>query len=83
MTTEFVIYTDESVKNGSYFSNFYGGVLVRSRDLLHASEELSKIKQSQNLHGEIKWTKVTENYLEKYIAVILSLIHISEPTRPY
>ena len=70
MTTEFVIYTDESVKNGSYFSNFYGGVLVRSRDLLHASEELSKIKQSQNLHGEIKWTKVTENYLEKYIAVI-------------
>jgi hypothetical protein len=33
MSTELVIYTDESDKEGEYFSNFYGGVLVRSRDL--------------------------------------------------
>ena len=30
---EFVIYTDESDKDGKFFSNFYGGVLVRSTDL--------------------------------------------------
>ncbi len=29
---EFVIYTDESDKDGRYFSNFYGGALVRSTE---------------------------------------------------
>jgi len=70
MATEFVIYTDESVKDGDYFSNFYGGVLVRSVDLLSVSERLADVKAEQNLHGELKWTKVTENYLDKYMAVM-------------
>lgn len=59
MATEFVIYTDESVKDGAYFSNFYGGVLVRSRDLTSVAERLARIKAEQNLHGELKWVKVT------------------------
>jgi hypothetical protein len=67
---EFVIYTDESDKEGDYFSNFYGGVLVRSTDLSFAIERLEAAKAEQNLHGEIKWTKVTANYLDKYIAMI-------------
>lgn len=62
MTTEFVIYTDESVKDGAYFSNFYGGILVRSRDLKSVCETLADAKARQNMHGEIKWTKVTGNY---------------------
>ncbi len=70
MTTELVIYTAESDKAGEYFSNFYGGVLVRSRDLAAAVERLEKIKLQQNLFGEIKWQKVTQPYLEKYIAVM-------------
>lgn len=70
MSTEFVIYTDESVKDGTYFSNFYGGVLVRSRDLARVMETLADIKADQNLHGELKWTKVTENYLAKYQTVM-------------
>ncbi|WP_417377454.1 DUF3800 domain-containing protein [Gimesia maris] len=70
MATEFVIYTDESVKDGAYFSNFYGGVLVRSRDLLGVSGRLAACKAEQNLHGELKWTKVTENYLDKYKTVM-------------
>ncbi|TWU21732.1 hypothetical protein Pla52o_39190 [Novipirellula galeiformis] len=70
MATEFVIYTDESVKDGAYFSNFYGGVLVRSHDLLSVSGRLAACKAEQNLHGELKWTKVTENYLDKYASVM-------------
>ncbi|KLU05723.1 phage protein [Rhodopirellula islandica] len=70
MATEFVIFTDESVKDGAYFSNFYGGVLVRSRDLLRVTAQLSECKAEQNLHGELKWTKVTENYLDKYKTVM-------------
>jgi hypothetical protein len=67
---EFVIYTDESDKEGEYFSNFYGGVLVRSVDLAPVIGKLAEAKAVQNFHGEIKWTKVTDNYLAKYIAVM-------------
>lgn len=70
MATEFVIYTDESVKDGEFFSNFYGGALVRSTDLADVIDTLANIKAEQNLHGEIKWTKVTSNYLDKYVAVM-------------
>lgn len=54
MATEFVIYTDESVKDGTYFSNFYGGVLVRSRDLLGVTDRLAACKAEQNLHDKYK-----------------------------
>lgn len=70
MTTELVIYTDESEKEGEYFSNFYGGVLVRSRDLARVIQRLEQSKTQQNLFGEIKWQKVTANYLGKYVAVM-------------
>lgn len=70
MATELVIYTDESDKEGEYFSNFYGGVLVRSRDLATVIAQLEVCKREQNLLQEIKWGKVTANYLDKYIAVM-------------
>ena len=63
---ELVIYTDESDKDGKYFSNFYGGVLVRSTDLAPAIEQLERAKARLHFHGEVKWQKVTENYLDKY-----------------
>ncbi|MFN8710377.1 MAG: hypothetical protein ACK526_20080 [Planctomyces sp.] len=67
---EYVIYTDESDRDGDFFSNFYGGVLVRSPDLDGVIQRLETCKQSQNLFGEIKWQKVTEPYLEKYKSVM-------------
>lgn len=70
MTSELVIYTDESDKDGAYFSNFYGGVLVRANDLETATDQLQACKSDHNLHGEIKWQKVTSNYLEKYTSVM-------------
>ncbi len=70
MPMELVIYTDESDKDGAYFSNFYGGALVRSRDLATVVSMLESCKQDQNLHREIKWGKVTASYLDKYVAVM-------------
>ncbi|MDA1014109.1 MAG: DUF3800 domain-containing protein [Planctomycetota bacterium] len=67
---EYVIYTDESDRDGEFFANFYGGVLVRSPDLAGVIQRLEACKLSQNLFGEIKWQKVTTPYLDKYKAVM-------------
>lgn len=63
---EFIIYSDESVSKGDLFSDFFGGALVTSEDLNDVNAALEAKKQELNLFGEIKWTKVSVNYLEKY-----------------
>jgi hypothetical protein len=70
MGKEYVIYCDESESKGSYFSNFYGGVLVRSSDLIGTVALLEHRKAELNLHREIKWQKVTATYLDKYCALM-------------
>lgn len=70
MPTEYIIYADESIEKGKYFSSFYGGALVRSTDLRLVEERLQQTKQQLHLHDEIKWSKVTANYLKKYEAVM-------------
>ncbi len=70
MALEYIIYADESIEQGDYFSNFYGGALVRSTDLLRVQDELLRLKATLNLHKETKWSKVTENYLDKYTVLI-------------
>ncbi|HTW94758.1 MAG TPA: DUF3800 domain-containing protein, partial [Tepidisphaeraceae bacterium] len=67
---ELVIYTDESDRDGRYFSNFYGGALVRSTDLALVIDQLERAKIKLHFHGEVKWQKVTENYLDKYKLLI-------------
>jgi len=67
---EYIIYCDESVSKGRYFSDFYGGSLVRSQDLRLVQSELQEVMKRNNLTAEIKWTKVTHQYLEKYISVM-------------
>lgn len=63
---EYVIYADESDQTGPFFSNFYGGALVASTELSTVERLLNEKKKMLNLYGEIKWSKVTENYLAKY-----------------
>ena len=70
MSKEFVIYADESDRRGPLFSNFFGGVIVASTDLVEVISVLQDAKTRENLFNEIKWVKVTENYLEKYKTVI-------------
>lgn len=67
---EYLLYCDESVNKGKFFSDFYGGALVRSTDFIEINKTLKETKKELNLHGEIKWTKVTSNYLEKYKTIM-------------
>jgi hypothetical protein len=66
MATEYLIYCDESEKRGATYSNFYGGLLVRSTDLHRCLAAITACKTDQHLFGEVKWQKITDNYLEKY-----------------
>lgn len=67
---EYTLYFDESQKNGKFFGNFYGGALVNSKDIDYINATLNAKKQELNLFGEIKWSKVTEEYLDKYKEMI-------------
>jgi hypothetical protein len=67
---ELIIICDESDKEGDYFSNFYGGVLVGGSKYEKISYDLNQVKNALNLFGEVKWQKVTERYLDKYIALM-------------
>lgn len=64
---EYIVYCDESIQDGKYYSNFYGGALVKSVDLNYVQNALNSATQKLNLNREIKWSKVTANYLDKYI----------------
>lgn len=67
---EYFIFCDESDKKGKYFSNFYGGALVRSTDFEKIKNSLNDTCKILHLYNEIKWSKVSPNYLEKYKAII-------------
>lgn len=67
---EYFIWCDESVKKGRYFSNFYGGILVKSKDLRFVQRKIMEVRDKEGLYNEIKWQKVTEHYWEKYRSVI-------------
>ena len=67
---EYVLYCDESSDKGPLFVDFFGGCLVDGRYIDEISANLNSKKEELGLLGEIKWTKVTEQYLDKYIAMI-------------
>jgi len=70
MHKELIIYCDESSSRGTHFSDFYGGALVGSDDVDAVRSILAEKKRSLNFLGEVKWTKITENYEQKYIALM-------------
>ena len=70
MEKQYLIYADESHRKGKYFSNFYGGALVNYIYLEKISNKLNLKKEELGLFQEVKWTKVTEQYLDKYIALM-------------
>ncbi len=70
MKKQYLIYSDESYIKGQYFSNFYGGALVEYNKLEKINDILNKKKEELHLFGEIKWSKVTATYLDKYTEII-------------
>jgi hypothetical protein len=67
---EYIIFCDESEKTGKYYSNFYGGLIVGAAHYQKITERLNKEKGKLNFYGEVKWDKVSENYLAKYITFV-------------
>ena len=67
---EYIIYCDESVSDGKHYTDFFGGVLVRNTDYDAIKAAIDAQKAELNLKGEIKWVKVTGNYLDKYKQVV-------------
>ena len=66
----YIIFCDESDDIGKHYSNFYGGVIVGSSQHDRISAELNAEKKRLNLFSEVKWSKVTARYLDKYEALI-------------
>lgn len=67
---EYIIFLDESERKGTYYSNFYGGVMVGGGHYNRITKRLNDKKQELNFFGEVKWSKVSEPYLAKYIALV-------------
>lgn len=67
----YIIYCDESSEKGQFYSNFYGGALLRANDRQHIEQRLLTAKSQTNIQGELKWTKISE-YNEAAYRDILS-----------
>lgn len=67
---EYIILCDESDREGKYYSNFYGGLIVGASQYEQVTARLNAAKRELNLYGEVKWEKVTERYLPKYEALM-------------
>ncbi|HTK84908.1 MAG TPA: DUF3800 domain-containing protein [Patescibacteria group bacterium] len=81
MAREFIIYCDESTKTGRYYSNFYGGALIRSHDLEPIVRELEAKKLALNLNAEVKFQKITQNYVTKYQELLDCFLGMVEQDR--
>jgi len=78
MRQEYIIYSDESEDRGALFSNFYGGVLIRSQVIDTVRATLAEKKVALNFHGEVKWQKITQNYRDKYIELLDTFFDLVE-----
>ena len=66
----YYIWCDESVKEGEFYSNFYGGMLIESKNLKRVLNRMERKIQELDITEEIKWQKVNQHFFEKYIALV-------------
>ena len=66
----YIIYCDESSDKGEKYCDFFGGCMINSADQHELTVTLEQKKKELHLEQEVKWTKVTENYLSKYTELI-------------
>lgn len=67
---ELILFCDESISKGEYYSNFYGGVLVPATQYMRISQYLSRVCEEHGIRDEVKWQKCTEQRLEPYKKII-------------
>ena len=67
----YYIWLDESDKEGTFYSNFYGGILIESKHLENVVKEMQSAIDSVGLQNEeIKWQKVNVYTLERYKVLV-------------
>jgi hypothetical protein len=75
----YYIWCDESVSKGQFFSDFYGGVLVDSKDFEAIKEQLMANCAKYDLGSELKWSKINEFQMEGYMQIMdLFFQHIKD-----
>lgn len=67
---EYHIWCDESDKEGEYYTNFYGGILIESINLKSVLQMMNFIVEELNIKEEIKWQKVNLFTYDKYIKLV-------------
>lgn len=71
MHKRYICYCDESDEKGRFYSHFYGGALIEARNQQFLEAELQAVKDRLNIFGgEMKWSKITESYADKYIEFV-------------
>ena len=68
MTLDYIIYCDESKAKGRFYSNFYGGALIKASD--RQAIEAGLREAASGINGEAKWTKIWERDEARYIAFV-------------
>lgn len=71
----YLIYCDESDDKGPFYSNFYGGALVRDSDRQRIEGILSTAKGAWSGH-EFKWTKIGPNNEACYISFVQAIFKL-------
>ena len=74
----YIIYCDESDDRGRYFSNFYGGAILRASDREAIEREIKAVKLENDLRGELKWTKISAYNEAYYIKVVDKIFEFIE-----
>ena len=60
----YYIWFDESDKEGKYYSNFYGGILVESKNYEKVITMSKSFVSELGITEEIKWQKVNEYWYD-------------------
>jgi hypothetical protein len=71
---QYIIYCDESEDKGTFYSNFYGGALIRASEREAIEGLLSEA--AKDITGEAKWTKITELDEKAYIAFAAQFLEL-------
>lgn len=67
----YYIWFDESDKEGEFYSNFYGGILIKSKDFGNVLQMMKyKVEELGLTNEEIKWQKVNQYTYEKYCSLV-------------
>lgn len=66
----YYVYCDESIKKGDYYSNFYGGALIESKNYNLISDVLTSKRENVLKTNELKWQKINKFNQKAYIDAV-------------